>query len=67
MRSRNGCKHNCLPCAYDVVQRAQASNGGPVYAETAGMLHRYAADVIERFSPQEEDLISGLRAPLVIK
>jgi len=51
----------------DVVQRAQQANGGPVYAETAGMLHRYAADVIERFSPQEEDLVSGLRAPLVIK
>ena len=50
-----------------VVQRALAGNGGPVYVESAGMLYRYAADVIERFSPQESDLISGLRAPLVLK
>jgi hypothetical protein len=53
--------------AKGVVQRAQQDNGGPVYEATQGMLYRYAADVIERFSPQESDLISGLRAPLVIK
>jgi len=48
-----------------VVERAQQANGGPVFETTAGMLYRYSADVIERFSPQEADLISGLRAPLV--
>ena len=51
----------------DVVQRAQQTNDGPVYMQTEGMLYRYAADVIERYSPEEADLISGLRAPLVIK
>lgn len=50
-----------------VAQRAQKDNGGPVFEKTQGTLYRYAADVIERFSPQEADLISGLRAPLVIK
>jgi hypothetical protein len=53
--------------AKGVVQRAQQDGGGPVYVATQGMLYRYAADVIERYSPQESDLISGLRAPLVIK
>jgi hypothetical protein len=51
----------------DVVQRAQETNDGPVYMQTEGLLYRYAADVIERYSPEEGDLISGLRAPLVIK
>lgn len=51
----------------DVVQRAQQTNDGPVYMQTEGLLYRYAADVIERYSPEEGDLISGLRAPLVIK
>jgi hypothetical protein len=50
-----------------VAQRAQEANGGPVFETTAGMLYRYSADLIERFSPQEADLISGLRAPLVNK
>ena len=47
------------------VQSAVTSGGGAVYVETHGMLQRYVADVIERFSPGEVDLISGLRAPLV--
>jgi len=51
----------------DVVQRAQQTNDGPVYMQTEGLLYRYAADVIERYSPEEADLISGLRAPLVLK
>jgi hypothetical protein len=48
-----------------VVQRAQADAAGALYVEGQGTLYRYAADVIERFSPEETDLISGLRAPLV--
>jgi hypothetical protein len=60
-------KAGAVAQAKGVVERAQQANGGPVYETTSGMLYRYAADVIERFSPQETDLISGLRAPLVSK
>lgn len=49
----------------ETVELALAASGGAVYVESRGMLHRYAADVIERYSPEEVDLISGLRAPLV--
>lgn len=47
------------------LERALAESGGAVYLADHGALHTYGADVIERFSPQETDLIGGLRAPLI--
>ncbi|MEM7308096.1 MAG: hypothetical protein AAF682_15565 [Planctomycetota bacterium] len=49
----------------DLVEQAFEEAGGAVYLPNHGMLYRYAADVIERYSPTETDLVSGLRAPLV--
>ena len=49
----------------EVAEAALAEGGGTVFLETHGMLRRYAADVIERYSPAEADLVNGLRAPLL--
>lgn len=49
------------------VKRALAESSGPVFLESHGMLQRYSADFVERYSPQEVDLVRGLRAPLLKK
>ncbi|MEM7311309.1 MAG: hypothetical protein AAF682_31875 [Planctomycetota bacterium] len=55
------------PQADERVDDALAEGGGTVYVSGLGALRRYAADVIERYSPLETDLVSGLRAPLLKK
>lgn len=47
------------------VSVALAASGGAVYLPGYFELQRYAADVIERYSPTERDLVAGLRVPLV--
>ncbi|MEM7305707.1 MAG: hypothetical protein AAF682_03500 [Planctomycetota bacterium] len=49
------------------VAAAMESSGGAVFTETYGTLRTYAADLVERFSPGEADLISGLRLVPLIK
>ncbi len=56
---------NAVAQSAATVDGALAEAGGTVYLSTHGMLRRYAADVIERYSPLEADLVSGLRAPML--
>ena len=52
-----------LPAAW--IQAALAEGGPLLRAPDRPTLDRYLADLVERFAPQEVDLISGMRAPLV--
>ena len=47
------------------IQAALAEGGTLLHVGDRPALDRYLADLIERFAPQEVDLISGMRAPLV--
>lgn len=49
------------------VQNALKAGGPSVALGTYGELRRHAADLIEHYSPDERDLVSGLRAPLLQK
>ena len=53
------------PQSAEQLRGALAEGGGVLHVEGYGALRRYGADVVERHSPGEADLISGLRAPLV--
>lgn len=50
------------PQVAHAITEARQEGGDTVDVSGAGELYRYAADVIERYAPEEADLISGLRA-----
>jgi hypothetical protein len=51
------------PAATATVQTAMAAGGGTLYLPDHGALLAFAANLVEQYSPDERDLIEGLRAP----
>ncbi|MBN1512346.1 MAG: hypothetical protein JXB13_10050 [Phycisphaerae bacterium] len=58
-------KAGIVPFDKPVVERALANGGARLRVADYSELRRQLADVIEQYSPQEKDLINGLRAPRV--
>jgi hypothetical protein len=54
-----------IPMAATRIQAALTQGGSLLHAANRPALDFYLADLIERFAPQEVDLISGMRAPLI--
>lgn len=55
-------KQGAAPQTASAVEEARAQGGEVVDVDTLGELYRYSATLIQRYSPEETDLISGLTA-----
>ena len=58
-------KAGIAPFSKEVVGRALKNGGARLRVADYGELRRQLAGVIEQYSPQESDLINGLRVPRV--